>query len=435
MTSIYKKRRDKFIQELSDNSIVLISNNKICTRSNDVEYRFRTDSDFYYLTGFDEPNACCILKKEKRKNYSYFLFIEVQSKDKEIWNSKRIGLEKAKYFFKADKTFSILDLENEFKKHLQDTENIFYSLGKDKELDTKIITIINENRKSIRSGLKTSSTIFDPRDIIHKMRLYKDNYEVNCIQKAAIISKEAHIKAMQLAKAGIFEYELEGLLEFTFKKHGGIGPAYPSIVGSGSNSTILHYIKNSRKIQKNDLILIDAGCEYNYYASDVTRTFPASKKFSPAQKDLYEIVLEAQKKAIEQIKPQKRFNDSYDKALSIIIDGLKELKLLTGSKEKIIKKKLYRKFFMHKLSHWLGLDVHDAGPYIDKNGKSIKLQPNMVLTVEPGIYISSDCKDVPKQYRGIGIRIEDDILITKTGNRILTEGIPKKISEIEKFAE
>ena len=431
--SCYLKRQREFILKIPENSLVIIPNKLPVVRSNDVEYKFRPDSDFYYLTGFHEPNSICVFKKEKR-SFLYILFLEETSKEKEIWTGKRVGIKGARSIFKADKAYSIIDFNEVLRKLSCDVENICFPLGSCKEMDLRITSLVNELRKSNRNRIKSPKGISDPREIIHSMRLIKDNYEIDCIQKAAEISKSAHIFAMAYAKPGMFEYELESLIESKFRSYGAVGPAYPSIVGSGKNSTVLHYIKNDKKIKKTDLILIDAGSEYDYYASDLTRTFPVTKRFSSIQKDLYEIVLEAQIRAIEQVKPQKRFIDSYNKAVVVLVEGLKELKLLKGSISEIISKGKYKKFFMHKLGHWLGLDVHDAGPYFDKNGNSIKLVPGMIMTVEPGIYISSDLDDVSEKFYGIGIRIEDDVLVTKNGNKILTGGTPKFIHEIEAFA-
>lgn len=427
----YNKRRKSFIGQLLENSLVIIPNNSLSIYSNDVEYKFKPYSDFYYLTGFDEPNSVCLLKKESKTSFTYILFVEPRDKEKEIWTGKRTGIQGAKSVYKANLAFLISEFDEKIKKLILDIEHIYLPLGKNKDLDLKITNLINELSKSNRTSTKFPKTISDPREFIHKMRLIKDNNEIDCIQKAADISRKAHTLAMAYSKSGIYEYELEAIIEYKFRASGGIGPAYPTIVGSGKNSTILHYTKNNKLINKSDLILIDAGCEYNYYASDLTRTFPANKKFNPIQRDIYEIVLESQIKAIDQIKPNKRFNESYNKAIEVLVDGLKELKLLKGSKEKIIKKGEYKKFFMHRLGHWLGLDVHDVGPYFDSKEKSIRLKPGMVMTVEPGIYISNDLENVPDKFKGIGIRIEDDILVTKSGNKILTNGAPKTISEIE----
>lgn len=433
INSYYLKRRKNFLGKLPDNSIVVIPNKPISIRSNDVAYKFRPDSDFFYLTGFDEPNSICLFKKERRSSF-YYLFIEGADREKEIWIGKKASLQSAKKIYGADKTFLTSDFENIFKKLIQGVEYIHFPFGISKTMDSIITEAFAEARKSIRSGVKIPKAINDPRDIIHKMRLVKDSYEISCILNAANISKSAHILVMASSKAGMYEYELEGLIEYHFRMLGSNGPAYPSIVGSGTNSTILHYSENSRKIKKNDLILIDAGCEFKNYASDLTRTYPENKKFNTVQKDLYQIVLEAQIKAIEKVKPGEKFLDSYNKAVHVIVEGLKGLKLLRGSTSEIIKKRKYKKFFMHRIGHWLGLDVHDAGPYIDEKGNSIKLVPNMVMTVEPGVYIPDYVTDVPKEFLGLGIRIEDDVLVTKTSNRVITSDVPKFIHEIEAFS-
>lgn len=425
----FAKRRKKFASFLPSNSIAIIPNKSPIIKSNDVEHKFKPDSDFYYLTGFDEPNSICVINKEGKK-FSYILFLEARNKEKEVWVGKKTGINGAKTIYKANEAYDINSFWKIINNLIGKKEFIYYSVGINKTLDEKITALIKDLRTMNRSGVKPPKAIFDPREILHKLRLIKDNYEISLIKKACEITKNAHIFTMAYANANMHEYELEALIEYKFRSQGALGTAYPSIVGSGNNSTTLHYIKNNRKIKKGDLVLIDAGSEYNYYASDVTRTFPVSKKFTGAQKDIYEIVLEAQLKAIELVKPGGKFIDSYNKAVSIIVDGLKELKLLKGSKQEIIKKGKYKKFFMHKLGHWLGLDVHDAGPYVDEKGKSIRLKPGMIMTVEPGIYISSNL-DVPKAFKGIGIRIEDDVLITKTGNKVLTDGIPKFIEEIE----
>lgn len=426
---IYKARRKRFTSKILEHSCIILPNRALSIRSNDVEYKFKPESNFYYLTGFEEPNSICIIKKDK-KDFEYYLFVEPKNKEKEIWIGRKAGLEGAKKVYQADKSFSIHDFKDQLKKLISDSRHIYFSLGQNDKLEREITKTIDELKTNNRAGSKSPNNIIDPRDIIHKMRLIKDEYEIDCIKIAGQISKEAHLKAMISARPKMYEYELESIIEGSFRHLGAEGPAYPTIVGSGQNTTILHYIKNNRQIKNGDLILIDAGAEFNFYASDITRTFPVSKKFTPIQKDLYEIVLKAQIEAIKEIKPGKRFNASYDKAVSILVEGLKDLKLLKGSKEKIIKKGEYKRFFMHKLSHWLGLDVHDAGPYRDDREKSIKLIPGMVLTVEPGIYISKEL-NVPERFKGIGIRIEDDILVTKTGNKVLTKDIPKSVEEIE----
>ncbi len=429
-SDVYLNRRTKLFEKLPPKSVVIIPNRNISIWSNDVENKFKPDSDFYYLTGFQEPNSICILKKEDGKN-TFLLFLEPNDKEKEIWVGKRTGLDGAKSIYMADESYPINDFNNQFKKLLDGMEHIYIPFGNNKDLDLKLTSCLGELKRNNRAGKKSPSFVGDPRDFIHKMRLIKDDFEINEIQTAANITKDAFQLAMFSTQPNILEYEIEAMLDSKFRSLGGGGPAYPSIVGSGVNATTLHYIKNNKQLQKDELVLVDAGSEFNNYASDVTRTYPVTKKFTSPQKDIYQIVLEAQMKAIEEIKPGKQFIDPYNKAVSVIVDGLKGLGLLNGNTQEIIDKKEYKKFFMHNIGHWLGLDVHDAGPYIDDEGKSIKFTPGMVVTVEPGIYISNELQDVPESYKGIGVRIEDDVLVTDSGNKVLTSGIPKTVQDIE----
>lgn len=426
----FQNRRNRFVSQIRDNSLVIIPNQKISIRSLDTEYKFRTDSDFYYLTGIDEPDVICIFKKENGHT-SYILFVKPSNKDDEIWIGKSIGLEGAKSIYRADEAFPISDFDKKLGELIRGVDCVYIPFGRNTELDLKITKLLGNLKIRNREAVKTPEGIFDPRDIIHKMRLIKDKNEIATMQHTANISMEAHKLAMSQVKSGMFEYEIEALVDGCFRTVGGVGPAYSTIVGSGENATVLHYIKNDRKTKKNDLVLLDAGCEYGYYASDITRTFPVGRSFTPSQKEIYELVLEAEEKAIGKVKPQTRYIDVYNEAVSVIAQGLKDLGLLKGSVREIIEEKLYKKFFMHRIGHWLGLDVHDTGPYIDSEGNSIKLTPGMILTVEPGIYISPDLDDVPKEFRGIGVRIEDDVLVTRGGHKVLTNNLPKTVSEIE----
>lgn len=426
-----KKRRENLSNSINDNSLVIIPNKSHSIRSNDVEYKFKSDPDFYYLTGFNEPDSICVLQKKNKKT-SFILFVQENTKENEIWVGKRFGIDGAKKTFQANESFLISDFEKKIKEFAKGTDYIYYPVGKHAKLDQIINLIFQESRQKNRIGHKSPYSILDIRETLHRMRLVKDNYEINCMRRAAEISTNAHILAMSLTKPGMYEYELEALLEYSFRSQGACAPAYGSIVGSGKNACILHYVDNNKKIEPNDLILIDAGCEYKGYAADLTRTFPAKKKFSPAQKDIYDIVLKAQIETIKKVKKGVRFKDLFEKSVSVIVDGLKELKLLKGSKNEIIEKKLYKKFYMHNIGHWLGLDVHDAGPYMTKEGKSLELSPNVVITIEPGIYTPND-SSIPRHFRNIGIRIEDDVLVTIQGNEVLTQSMPKDIKTIEEI--
>ena len=426
----FKNRRQRLIDQIPDKSLVVVPNKKLSIRSNDTEYKFKPDSDFYYLTGIDEPNSTCVIKKEG-KDLTYILFVESRDEKQEIWTGKKIGLEGAKDIYGANEAYKITEFDEQLTKLIHGAEFVYYPFGYDRNLDLKVTEQIGKLKTKNRAAVKTPQGLFDMRDIVHRMRLIKEQSEIDCIQKACNISKFAHVFAMNETKPGVYEYEIEALVDKEFRKAGGVGPAYGSIVASGNNATTLHYVQNTRKMEDGDLVLIDAGAEFDYYASDVTRTFPVGKQFTKEQKDIYKIVLEAQEKTIAKALPGTKFSDLYDEAVLVIVNGLKELGLLEGSTEEIIKKGDYTKFFMHKIGHWMGLDVHDMGPYVDSDGNSIKLLPGMVLTVEPGIYISESLESVPKPFRGIGVRIEDDVLITESGNKLLTNGIPKSIEEIE----
>lgn len=428
--SVFDSRRKKLIEEMPEKSIVIIPNNTTKLRNHDNEYKFRPDSDFYYLTGFEEPNAVCVLKKDK-KGFIYILFVEPKNRSEEIWTGERAGIKGAKSIYQADRAFSIETFNEHLLKFIQSAKHVYFPFGKNKKLDLNVIGHIGKMKESHRDKELSPTGIFDPRDIIHRMRLIKDDDELASIRQAAKISKEAHVLAMTNTVPGMYEYELEALIDGHFRGSGGVGPAYPSIVASGKNATVLHYSTNNDQIQDGDLILIDAGSEFNYYASDITRTYPAGHRFSPAQQEIYEIVLRAEEEAIKEAKPGTTFKHLHDTAARVIVEGLKDLKLLKGSTEKIIKSKRYDKFFMHGIGHWLGLDVHDACPYIDDKGKELKLKPGMVLTIEPGIYIASDQRGIPKHFRGIGVRIEDDVLITEDGNEVLTIGTPKTLNELK----
>lgn len=419
--SCFQARRKKLLEEIPEKSVVIIPNSRTSIRSNDTEYKFRPDSDFYYLTGFEEPNSVCILKKDKQ-GVTYILFVEPKDEKEEIWTGERAGIEGAKSSYLADEAHPIEKFDHHLKKLVRGAKHVYLPFGKNKELDLRVTSLVGNLKQRNREAKPTPSGLLDPRDIVHRMRLIKEKEEIDLIQRAVDISSEAHTLAMTQTNPGMYEYELEALIDGHFRSNGGVGPAYTSIIAAGNNTTTLHYTKNDSEIKDGDLVLIDAGCEFNYYAADITRTFPANRRFTTPQKEIYDIVLDAQLQAIKEATPGKTVKDLFNKAVLVIVQGLKDLKLLKGSTEEIIQKRKYKKFFMHRIGHWLGLDVHDAGPYIDDKGKPIRFSPGMVLTVEPGIYILSKEETVPKEFRGIGVRIEDDVLITKDGNQVLTQG-------------
>ena len=425
--STYAARRQEFLKQMGD-GIAIFPAAPTSIRSQDVEYRYRQNNDLYYLTGFPEPESLCLLSPNHDKE-QFILFVRPRDKEKETWTGKRFGVEGAQEFFGVDAAYTIEQLDEVLPEHLLAAEKIYYGLGRDERLNTKILDFVNQGRlQRPRSGHGPVALI-DPSDLLHEMRLFKTPQEIDLMRRAITASAAAHHAALHETRPGMHEYEIEALLEYHFRRNGAEGPAYPSIVASGANATILHYISNDQQMQAGDLLLIDAGSEYACYCSDVTRTFPVGREFSAPQKEIYSLVLTAQKHAIEMIRPGIGFDDVHQRATEILINGLRDLGLLSGSTESILEKGDYRQFYMHRTSHWLGMDVHDVGKY-RVGDESRTLEPGMVLTVEPGLYIAADA-DVPAAYQGIGVRIEDDVLVTANGHDVLTGAIPKEIDDIE----
>ncbi len=401
----------------------------VAIRNNDVEHEYRQDSDLYYLTGFDEPDVVLVLATAHAQHKTV-LFVRPRDPEREVWDGARAGVEGAVSNFEADAAFPISELATRLPEYLQDHDTLMYRLGRDRAFDDKILAAIDATRARARRGIGYPTRIVDPSAILHEMRLFKSPGELAAMRKAAAITRDAHLGAMRLAKPGRYEYEVEALLREVFRKNGSERPAYAPIVGSGVNATVLHYRSNTKRIEEGELLLVDAGCEYDYYASDVTRTYPVSGKFSAPQLDIYQIVLDAQLAAIDATRPGATLDEIHRRALEVIVDGLIRLGLLTGDRQKNIAENLYVPFFMHRTSHWLGMDVHDVGAYF-RGKKPRPLQAGMVLTVEPGIYIAATNTAVAPAYRGIGVRIEDDILVTSEGHLNLTADIPKMPDELE----
>lgn len=420
--AIYKARREAFMSKLNNGTAIFVG-------ANPCKHKYRQDSNFYYLTGFKEPGSVLVLAPE-HPEHKYILFVRPRDKSQEIWTGKRAGIEGAKEEYCADEAYPINEIDNFLPKYIENVDNIYYSLGSSDDMDSKIIGFLRRFRGKRYDSCSGPVAIIDPMEIVRDMRSIKDQHEIELIKKSADISSEAHISAMKSVKPGMYEYELQAILEYNFLKNGAMSPAYPSIVGSGSNATCLHYDFNDCMIEDNHLVLIDAGAEYEYYAADITRTFPANGKFTPLQRDLYNIVLSAQISAINEIKPGASMDAFHEKAVQVISEGLISIGLIKEELSKVIEEKLYNKFYMHNTGHWLGLDVHDVGSR--KIGDKTKtFQPGMIVTVEPGLYIAEDMEEVSEEYRGIGIRIEDDILVTENGNEILTQKAPKTIEDIE----
>jgi len=418
----YHKRRRKFIQKMKKNSLALFFSAEPKTRSNDTEYPYRQDSNFYYLSGFNEDKSALLFIKREQKT-EVFLFVYKKDKKEELWNGKRLGVEAAKKRFKVDDVFEYKELTQKLKEYILSLKHLYY----DFLLDYSKVKLLKSHAKDIYSFRNAAK-------IVEAMRLIKSPAEIAEIKKAISITKEAHHRAIQTAKECSYEYELQAEIEYVFRKNGAQSDAYTSIVAAGNNANTLHYIKNDAKIKKDDLILIDAGCEYNSYASDITRTIPANGVFTKEQRELYTLVLSVEKEIISMVREGVLRSKLQKKAQKLLAKGLIELGILKGSVKKVIKKQQLQKLYPHGIGHWLGIDVHDQCPYKDTKGKEIALCAGMILTIEPGIYIDKENKEVPKKYRGIGIRIEDDILVTKEGCKNLSQEIVKEIDEIEALA-
>ncbi len=430
----YEQRREQLMAKIGTGTAIFHSA-PVAVMHNDVEYTFRQDSDFFYLTGFNEPEAVAVLAPH-HEEHRFILFVQPKEREKEVWTGYRTGVEAAKEKFGADEAYPIAELHEKLPQYLEKADRIYYHLGRDRAFNNTILT----HWQCLMAGYPKRGTgpiaIESTNPILHAMRQVKSAAELQLMRQAVAISVDAHNHAREFTKPGRYEYEVQAELEHIFRRRGGMGPAYPSIVASGANSCVLHYIENNRQMQDNELLLIDAGCDYGYYNADITRTFPVGNKFTPEQKTLYEIVLKAQLEAIAQVQPGNPYNSFHDTAVRVLVEGLMDLGLLAGDIEEIIKEEKYKPFYMHRTGHWLGLDVHDAGVY--KHGENWQiLQPGHVVTVEPGLYIGPDVEPVEGQpaiderWRGIGIRIEDDVLVTELGHEILTAAVPKSSEDME----
>ncbi|MDT7780117.1 MAG: Xaa-Pro aminopeptidase [Acidobacteriota bacterium] len=419
----------EFMRRMEPNSVAILPAAREVARSNDTEYRFRQDSDFYYLTGFKEPDAVAVVAPGREARFT--LFVRPRDKEKETWTGRRAGVEGAREAFGADEAFPIEELQEKLAELLDGARNLYYRLGNgNPELDQTVIRQIARMRGLGWRKVRPPQIITDPGTLLHEMRLVKTEAEIALMQRAADIASDAHREAMRAARAGVKEYEIEALIEYIFRKNGAAAPAYNSIVGSGANATILHYVNNDAELKDGDLLLIDAGAEYECFASDITRTFPVSGRFTGAQRDIYQLVLDCQERCIEMIAPGVTLDEMHRRSVEILTEGMVRLGLLKGEVSKLIEEEQYKKFYMHRLGHYLGMDVHDVGAY-HSDGEPRPVEAGMVMTVEPGLYISVDAEDIPDEYRGIGVRIEDDVLVTPQGYRTLTDKAPKQVEEIE----
>lgn len=424
----FARRRKQLMRMMGHDAIAIIPAAPIRGRNRDVEYPYRQESDFHYLSGFPEPEAVALLVPGRRHG-EYVLFCRERDPEMELWNGRRAGQEGACEIYGADDAFPIGDIDDILPGLLEGRERVFYTMGCVPEFDQRVLGWVNQIRERSRSGSRAPGEFVSLEHLLHDMRLYKSRAEVSAIRKAIKVSVAAHISAMRQCVPGMKEYEIEAEFLYEFRRNG-MEPAYPSIVGGGANGCILHYTENSAVLNDGDLLLIDAGAENECYAADITRTFPVNGRFSKPQKELYELVLAAQEAAIAQACPGNHWDDPHRAAVEVLTKGLVKLGLLKGRVRQLIKEQAYRRFYMHRTGHWLGMDVHDVGDY-KLDGEWRELEPGMVLTVEPGLYIPAGSKGVAKKWWNIGIRIEDDVLVTAKGPEVLSAAAPKTVAEIE----
>ena len=425
----FTRRRKKLMNMMDRHSIAIVPGAREVTRSRDTEYPFRQNSDLFYLTGFEEPDAVLVLIPGRRQG-QVILFCRERDPEMELWNGYRVGPEGAVAYLGVDDAFPIDDLDEILPGLIEGTQRIYYCMGHDDVFDQRVMGWVNQIRRLVRTGAAPPADFTDLAFLLHEQRLIKSTAEIRVMRRAGEISAEAHSRAMRECQPGRYEYHLEASIQHTFAEYGARFPAYSSIVGSGANACILHYTENNARLRSGDLVLIDAGCEFQGYAADITRTFPVNGQFTAEQRAIYDLVLEAQRAAIAKVKPGNTWNQPHDATVRVITRGLIKLGLLKGKERDLVKAGAFRDFYMHRAGHWLGLDVHDVGDYRIA-GRWRQLQSGMVLTIEPGIYIAPDNTRVAKRWRGIGVRIEDDVVVTDTGCDVLTAGVPKRAEEIE----
>jgi len=427
--SLFARHRASFLDVLGDNDAALLFGAPHVLRNGDAEFKYRPDSDVFYLSGWADPEVALLFRPGA--DQPFLMFVQPKNPSMEIWTGRRWGPEGAVDRFGADAAHPYGELAERLPDLLQGYRNLHYRFADDTDRDQLLIGALKSaRRKARRNGLAVPDAFIDPSRALHELRLIKSDEEIAILQRAADITAQAHCAAMSVTENGIPEYALESIIDHTFRLGGGSGPGYTTIVGGGVNATILHYIENSSPLKDGDLVCVDAGCEYGYYTADVTRTWPVSGKFSDPQRAMYEVVLAAQEAAIQQAVPGNSMRSVHQKAIHVLTQGMVTLGLLDGVVEDLISEEKFKKYYMHGTSHWLGLDVHDVGAYYVE-GESRPLEAGMVLTVEPGLYVAEDDEDAPEEFRGIGIRIEDDVLVTADGNVVLTAAAPKSVADVE----
>ena len=429
--SEYRVRRNRVISSMESNSLAILSAAPSRLRNRDTEYPFRQNSDFFYLTGLEEPEAILVLISN-RSGGEAILFLKDRDPNQELWTGESLGIENATTTIGIEEVYPIDALHSTLPELLTGVDRIYVTLGEYSDFDQQFLSMINDIRLIESGGASAPETLVSFKKILHEQRLYKSNSEIGLMQRAADITTKAHLRAFERCQPGISETQLEAELIYEFMRHDARFAAYPSIVGSGKNACVMHYVRNDSILVDGELVLIDAGCEFHNYASDITRTIPINGRYSPEQKAIYEIVLDAQNRAIDSAMVGSNFNTPHEIATEVLAQGLLDLGLLQGSLDEVLEEESFKRFTLHRTSHWLGLDVHDVGDYRIR-GDWRPLEENMILTVEPGIYIpnTENYADIEERWRGIGIRIEDDVLIEKQGNRILSATLPKELEAIE----
>ena len=427
--SMFASHRDRLFKAVGDEDAILLFGAPHHLRNGDAEYRYRPDSDVYYLTGWEAPDVAVLIRPGA--DHPFVMFVQDRNPAMEIWTGRRWGPDGAKSRFGADEAYAYGELAEKLPELIQGYRNLHYRFADDADRDQLLMSALKSaRRKARRNGVDVPDAFIDPARVLHELRLFKDDEEMLTLQRAADLTCEAHCAAMRGTTPGVYEYELESIIEHSFRRGGGLGPGYTTIVGGGVNATILHYVENSAPLKAGDLVCVDAGCEYGMYTADVTRTWPVNGTFSPPQRAMYQVVLDAQEAAIAQATPGNSMRSVHQEAVRVLTEGMVELGLLHGDVDDLIAEEKFKKYYMHGTSHWLGLDVHDVGAYY-RNGESRPLASGMVLTIEPGLYVAEDDEEAPKAFRGIGIRIEDDVLVTDAGNCVLTAAVPKTVEAVE----
>jgi Xaa-Pro aminopeptidase len=430
----FRARRERFLQAIGNGVAVLVAAPEL-VKSRDTEILFRQNSDFFYLTGFLEPGAVAVLTPHDTLRFN--LFVRPRDPERETWNGKRAGVEGALERFGADAAYPIDELDERLKDLVEPADALWYAVRADGgQMDARMLALLAGFRGTRPRAGKGPWDLRDPAQVLDGMRLIKEPGELALMREAADLAARGHLAAMRAGRPGVGEWEIQALLDQTFRSHSASsGTSFPAIVGSAANGTVLHYVTNERRIEEGDLVLVDAGAEVGFYCSDITRTFPASGRFTAPQRAVYEVVLAALEAGIEAVRPGAGVKEVHEASRRVLVQGMIDLKLLEGEPEKLIEEETFKRFFMHNTSHWLGLDVHDPGQYTERSGESVALRPGMVLTVEPGLYIPADAENVPAELRGIGIRLEDDVLVTDDGHEILTRAVPVDPDEVERICD